>query len=196
MFSGIITDVGTISVIDKSTDDWKIEIKTSLDMNEIVIGDSISCDGICLTVIEIGNNSFIAQISSETKRVTNVSYWTVNYKVNLEKSLKVGDLLNGHFVQGHVDCCTKISEIEKDGDSHKIRFILPEQLNQYITYKCSITINGISLTVNKVTKTFFEVNIVPHTWNNTNLSHLSISSRVNVEVDLIARYLEKLHYSR
>lgn len=193
MFSGIITDVGIVSALNKNADDWKVEIKTVLDTNKINIGDSISCDGICLTVIEISNNSFIAQISSETRRVTNVNYWDLGYKVNLEKSLRVGDLLNGHFVQGHVDCCTEIYEIEKDGDSHKIRFILPEQLNQYITYKCSITINGISLTVNKVAKTYFEVNIVPHTWVHTNLSHISIGSRVNVEVDLIARYLEKLY---
>jgi len=193
MFSGIITDVGIVSVVNKNADDWKVEIKTVLDTNKINIGDSISCDGICLTVIEISNNSFIAQISSETRRVTNVNYWDLGYKVNLEKSLRVGDLLNGHFVQGHVDCCTEVYEIEKDGDSHKIRFILPEQLNQYITYKCSITINGISLTVNKVAKTYFEVNIVPHTWGHTNLSHISIGSRVNVEVDLIARYLEKLY---
>jgi riboflavin synthase len=193
MFSGIITDVGTVSVLNKDTDDWKVEIKTVLDANKISIGDSISCDGICLTVIEISHDSFITQISSETRRVTNVNYWDLGYKVNLEKSLRVGDLLNGHFVQGHVDCHTEVLEIEKDGDSHKIRFILPKQLNQYITYKCSITINGISLTVNKVSKIFFEVNIVPHTWDNTNLSHISIGSKVNVEVDLIARYLEKLY---
>jgi riboflavin synthase len=102
MFSGIITDVGIVSALNKNADDWKVEIKTVLDTNKINIGDSISCDGICLTVIEISNNSFIAQISSETRRVTNVNYWDLGYKVNLEKSLRVGDLLNGHFVQGHV----------------------------------------------------------------------------------------------
>ena len=193
MFSGIIADIGTIFAIDKDSDDWKVEIQTALDTNEITIGDSISCDGICLTVTEISGNSFVVQVSSETRKVTNANYWILGYKVNLEKSLRVGDLLNGHFVQGHVDCYTKIYEIEETGDSHKIRFILPEQLGKYITYKCSITINGISLTVNKVTKTFFEVNIVPHTWNNTNLSQLNDGSIVNVEVDLIARYLEKLY---
>lgn len=193
MFSGIIADIGTIFAIDKDSDDWKVEIQTALDTSEITIGDSISCDGICLTVTEINNNTFVVQVSSETRKVTNINYWILGYKVNLEKSLRVGDLLNGHFVQGHVDCYTKIYEIEETGDSHKIRFILPEQLGKYITYKCSITINGISLTVNKVTKTFFEVNIVPHTWNNTNLSQLNDGSIVNVEVDLIARYLEKLY---
>ena len=193
MFSGIIADVGTIFAIDKDSDDWKVEIQTVLDTNEIAIGDSISCDGICLTVTKIGDNNFVVQASSETRKVTNVNYWILGYKVNLEKPLRVGGLLNGHFVQGHVDCCSKISEIEEAGDSHKIKFILPEQLDKYITYKCSITINGISLTINKVTKTFFEVNIVPHTWNNTNLSQLDYGSTVNVEVDLIARYLEKLY---
>ena len=193
MFSGIIADIGIIFAIDKDSDDWKVEIQTALDTNEIAIGDSISCDGICLTVTEIYDNAFVVQVSSETRKVTNVNYWILGYKVNLEKSLRVGDLLNGHFVQGHVDCYTKISEIEKDGDSHKIKFVLPEQLGKYITYKCSITINGISLTINKITKTFFEVNIVPHTWDNTNLSQLNDGSIVNVEVDLIARYLEKLY---
>lgn len=193
MFSGIIADIGTIFAIDKDGDDWKVEIQTVLDTNKIAIGDSISCDGICLTVTEISDNSFVVQVSSETRKVTNVNYWILGYKVNLEKSLRVGDLLNGHFVQGHVDCYTKIYEIEKTGDSHKIKFILPEQLDKYITYKCSITINGISLTINKVTETFFEVNIVPHTWNNTNLSQLNDASIVNIEADLIARYLEKLY---
>jgi riboflavin synthase len=193
MFSGIIADIGTIFAIDKNSDDWKVEIQTALDTNEIAIGDSISCDGICLTVTEIDDNTFVVQVSLETRKVTNVNHWILGYKVNLEKSLRVGDLLNGHFVQGHVDCCTKISEIKKDGDSHKIKFALPEQLGKYITYKCSITINGISLTINKVTETFFEVNIVPHTWDNTNLSQFNDGSIVNVEVDLIARYLEKLY---
>ncbi len=193
MFSGIIADVGTIFAIDKDSDDWKVEIQTVLDTNEIAIGDSISCDGICLTVTKIYDNIFVAQVSLETRKVTNVNYWTLGYKVNLEKSLRVGDLLNGHFVQGHVDFYTKISEIEKDGDSHKIKFVLPKQLDKYITYKCSITINGISLTINKVTKTFFEVNIVSHTWDNTNLSQLNDGSIVNVEIDIIARYLEKLY---
>ena len=193
MFSGIIADIGTIFAIDKDGDDWKVEIQTALDTNKIAIGDSISCDGICLTVTEISDNSFVVQVSSETRKVTNVNYWILGYKVNLEKSLRVGDLLNGHFVQGHVDCYTKMYEIEKTGDSHKIKFILPEQLDKYITYKCSITINGISLTINKVTKIFFEVNIVPHTWNNTNLSQLNDASIVNIEADLIARYLEKLY---
>ena len=193
MFSGIIADIGTIIAIDKDSDDWKVEIQTALDTNEITIGDSISCDGICLTVTEINDNAFVAQVSSETRKVTNSNHWILGYKVNLEKSLRVGDLLNGHFVQGHIDCCTKISEIEESGDSHKIKFVLPEKLDKYITYKCSISINGISLTINKVTKTFFEVNIVPHTWKNTNLSQLNDGSIVNVEVDLIARYLEKLY---
>ena len=193
MFSGIIADIGIIFAIDKDSDDWKVEIQTALDTNDIAIGDSISCDGICLTVTEIYDNTFAVQVSLETRKVTNVNDWILGYKVNLEKSLRVGDLLNGHFVQGHVDCYTKIYEIEKDGDSHKIRFVLPEQLGKFITYKCSITINGISLTVNKITKTFFEVNIVPHTWDNTNLSQFNDGSIVNVEVDLIARYLEKLY---
>lgn len=193
MFSGIVADIGIIIDIDKNSDDWKVKIQTVFNTDKITIGDSISCDGICLTVTEIGNNNFTAQISSETRKITNASNWILGYKVNLEKSLRVGDLLNGHFVQGHVDYCTKISEIKERGDSRKIKFILLEKLDKYISYKCSITINGISLTVNKVTKTFFEVNIIPHTWNNTNLSHLNVGSVVNIEVDLIARYLEKLY---
>ena len=188
MFSGIVVDVGTILHICKKSQDWKIEVSTSLNTENISIGDSIACDGICLTVIKALKNSFIVQASLETRSITNLSYWKERYRVNLERALKVGDLLNGHFVQGHVDCCTKVLTIEESGDSKIIQFELPQKVKKYIAYKGSIALNGISLTVNAVGKEAFFINIIPYTWHHTNLSYLQVGSSVNVEVDLLARY--------
>ena len=188
MFSGIVVDVGTILHICKKSQDWKIEVSTSLNTENISIGDSIACDGICLTVIKVLKNSFIVQASLETRSITNLSYWKERYKVNLERALKVGDLLNGHFVQGHVDCCTKVLTIEESGDSKVIQFELPQKIKKYVVYKGSIALNGVSLTVNAVSKEGFFVNIIPYTWHHTNLSSLQVGSLVNVEVDLLARY--------
>ena len=196
MFNGIILDVGTILHICKKSSDWKIEINTSLRTKEISIGNSIACDGICLTVIEILNNSFVVQASLETQNITNLIYWQKGYRVNLETALKIGDLLNGHFVQGHVDCCTTVLTIEKSGDSQIIQFELPQKLKKYVAYKGSIAINGVSLTVNAVDNTGFFVNIIPHTLDYTNLFDLKAGSFVNVEVDLLARYLEKIKLNK
>ena len=190
MFSGIITDVGKILNIDKSSTDWKVTISTQFNIKEISIGDSICCDGICLTVINTGESCFTVEISSESRKVTNINtMWCKGYEINLEKSLRVGDLLNGHFVQGHVDCYSKIVEVSNKGDSHIIKVHLPDQICRFITYKGSISMNGVSLTVNEVNEDFFYVNIIPHTWENTNLSNLKKDSLVNLEVDLVARYL-------
>ncbi|WPX96559.1 riboflavin synthase [Candidatus Bandiella euplotis] len=192
MFSGIIVDIGTISHINKESRDWKILIRTSLNLKEVSIGDSIACDGICLTVIEVLEHELVLQASLETQKVTNLAQWNNGYKVNLEKALKVGDLLNGHFVQGHVDCAVKLLGTETIGGSHALQFELPHKIKKYIVNKGAITINGVSLTVNEVTDHQFFVNIIPHTWGCTNLSNLIIGAKVNLEVDLLARYLEKL----
>lgn len=189
MFSGIIADVGIILNIDKNSPDWKIIIETKFNINEISIGDSICCDGICLTVIHKVEKCFSVEVSSETKKVSNVEMWCEGYEINLEKALKIGDVLNGHLVQGHVDCSSEVLEINNEGDSHIIKVNLPKEICEYITYKGSITINGVSLTVNQVGKKYFYVNIIPHTWKNTNLCYLKKGFGVNLEVDLIARYL-------
>ena len=189
MFSGIIIDVGIALDICKKSQDWKIQIQTSLETEKISVGDSIACDGICLTVVEILNDSFIVQTSLETQNITNLIYWHKGYRVNLETALRIGDLLNGHFVQGHVDCCTKVLKIEGSGDSQVMQFALPQKLKKYIVYKGSIAVNGVSLTINSVDDATFFVNIIPHTLNYTNLSELKVDSFVNIEVDLLARYL-------
>jgi riboflavin synthase len=192
MFSGIVADVGVVAHVDKQREDWTIQIRTSFNTAKIAIGDSIACDGICLTVTEISKNSFAVQASLATQTITNLTCWESGYQVNLEKALSVGDLLNGHFVQGHIDCTTKILAITKSGESHVLQLELSPKLKKYIAYKGSVTLNGVSLTVNAVTGSEFSVNIIPHTWENTNLSSLKVSSLVNIEVDLLARYLEKL----
>jgi riboflavin synthase len=192
MFSGIVIDVGVVIHIDKSIEDWRIQISTFLNIEEISIGDSIACDGICLTVIEISQDSFAVQASLETRSVTNLDCWRSGYRVNLEKALKVGGLLNGHFVQGHVDCPVKVLAIEKSGDSHMLKLELPQTIEKYVAYKGSVTLNGVSLTVNLVNRMDFLINIIPHTWEHTNLSDLSIGSLANLEVDLLIRYLARL----
>ncbi|RST67787.1 riboflavin synthase [Candidatus Aquarickettsia rohweri] len=189
MFSGIITDIGKILNIDKNLPDWKIIIGTKFNINKISIGDSICCDGICLTVINKYEKCFFVEVSSETRKVSNIDVWCEGYEINLEKSLKLGDLLNGHLVQGHIDCYSEILEISNEGDSHIIKVNLPKKIYKFITYKGSVAIHGVSLTVNKVEEKYFCVNIIPHTWKNTNLCHLKKGSIVNLEVDLIARYL-------
>ena len=192
MFSGIVADVGIIMHIDKQREDWKIQIRTSFDTEKISIGDSIACDGTCLTVTEISKDSFAVQASLATQNITNLTCWESGYNVNLEKALSVGDLLNGHFVQGHIDCTTKLLAITKSGESHVLQLEIPQKIKKYIAYKGSVTLNGVSLTVNAATEHDFSVNIIPHTWEHTNLSNLKISSLANIEVDLLARYLEKL----
>ena len=192
MFSGIVIDVGAVLYICKKSADWKIQVETSLNTRKISIGDSIACNGICLTVIEVLKNSFVVQTSLETRNITNLGDWQKGYKVNLEKALKVGDLLNGHFVQGHVDCCTQVLAIEKSGDSKVMQFELPKKVEKYIAYKGAVALNGVSLTINAVDDKSFFINIIPHTLNHTNLSNLQVGSLVNVEVDLLARYLEKI----
>jgi len=189
MFSGIIADVGEVLSIDKLTADWTIKIKTQLDINKILIGDSVSCDGICLTVIDLGINYFVVQVSNETTKVTNISCWHEGYRINLEKSLLVGDHLNGHFVLGHVDSCGKIENIKKERESHIFQILVPKKLNKFIANKGSIAINGVSLTVNEVFRDFISVNIIPYTWRNTNIQYVKINSKVNIEIDLIARYI-------
>jgi riboflavin synthase len=189
MFSGIITDVGKILSIDKKLSDWKIIIETKFNIDEISIGDSICCDGICITVINKDEKCFFVEVSSETRKVSNVNVWHEGYEINLEKSLKIGDALNGHLVQGHVDYYAEILKISTDGDSHIIKVDLPKKMYEFITYKGSVAINGVSLTVNKVEEKYFYVNIIPHTWKNTNICNFKKGSIVNLEVDLIARYL-------
>ena len=195
MFTGIITDIGKIIEIeDASHRIFKISCSYSVD--EIDLGSSISCSGICLTVIEKGinknKNFFSVEVSKETDEKTTSKFWKEGNKINLEKSLKIGDELGGHFVYGHVDCLAQISSIKGDKNSNIFTIKYPKEFKGYITKKGSISLDGISLTINDVyedEETYFTVNIIPHTREFTTWSDISINSYVNLEVDPIARYV-------
>ncbi|MFQ3307168.1 MAG: riboflavin synthase [Candidatus Midichloriaceae bacterium] len=191
MFTGIIRDIGQVTEIRKKASDYRVKIKTNLNLSLVELGDSIACDGICLSVEEITKNEIVVYVSPETLSKTNIRYWKEMYNVNLETSLRVGDKLNGHFVQGHVDGCIKFIDSEKIGDSTIMTFEMPEEFKKFIVYKGAITINGISLTVNDVYSKNFCVNIIPITLQNTNLQYLEDEDFINFEIDLLARYVNK-----
>ncbi len=191
MFTGLIQDIGIICSLDKSRGDLRLEIETNMNLSTVQIGASICCSGCCLTLIEKTKNSFFVEVSAETLDKTTIGAWSVKTRINLEPSLKVGDELGGHFVSGHVDTTTKILEIIKEGDSHRIKIAFPDNFEQYIAAKGSIAIDGISLTVNELDNTGFGVNIIPHSWDNTTLSDRKIGDKVNIEIDMLARYIAR-----
>ena len=192
MFTGIIQ--GQAILANKIQDSNTFSIKTDLDLSDCKIGSSISCDGVCLTVISINYiNSFYffnVNIGEETFNRTTAQYWDNNYKINLEKSLKVGDEISGHFVYGHVDTILKILNIEKLSSSWNFYFsnLSLSKYTKFIVEKGSISINGISLTIANIKEDNFNISIIPHTYNNTNLSNLKIGDSVNIEFDALARY--------
>jgi riboflavin synthase len=189
MFTGIITHVGRIRSIDKQPDgDTRLTIETDLPGSAMTNGASIACQGVCLTVVEQGDDWFSVQASQETLDKTTLGQWRIDDPVNLEASLKIGDELGGHLVFGHVDTTTEITVIEPVEDSHLLRFALPGELAPMIAPKGSITIDGISLTVNAVTGDDFTVNIIPYTWDHTTLGRREIGDKVNIEIDMLARY--------
>lgn len=196
MFTGIITDVGEILSL-KKTGDTRIAVATSYDTSTIDFGASIACSGVCLTVVDKGDNWFSVDVSGETLSCTTLGSWQMGTKVNLERSLKVGEELGGHIVSGHVDAVGDVISVEADGDSKKFTFSLPENLKSFVVQKGSITINGASLTVNKVTDqsgspTLFTVNIIPHTFDKTTFGNLKDGDRVNLEIDILARYVSRM----
>ena len=164
-------------------------IESDIDLKKVQIGNSIMCSGICLTVVKKYKKTFYINISEETLRVTNAKYWKKGTMLNLEKSLKVGDELGGHIVTGHIDEVTNLLKKEKLKKSIVLTFKLPINLKRYICTKGSIAIDGISLTVNKVTNKFFTVSLIPHTSNITTLGALKNKDIVNLEVDILARYV-------
>ena len=187
MFSGIIINVGEVVAYNKS--ESVLSIKSSI--KKINLGDSISCSGVCLTIARIKNNIIDFNISSETKNKTNLMYLNVGDLINLEKSLKVGDEINGHFVFGHVDGLSKILSIKHLEDSKVIEFIAEENIIKYLSPKCSVALDGISLTVNNVSEAKFNVSIIPYTWENTSLKKMKEGDFLNTEVDMLARYVFK-----
>lgn len=193
MFTGIVEAVGEVASCEEKGGDLRLRIKTNdLDMSDIALGDSISTNGVCLTVVEMPGDGYVADVSAETLSLTTVGDWGVGTKVNLEKALTPQTRMGGHMVSGHVDGIGEVVSRHPDARSERFRLRAPRELAKYIAHKGSITVDGTSLTVNKVEGAEFELNIVPHTLEKTVMDTYKAGTRVNLEVDLIARYLERL----
>ena len=188
MFTGIIKDIGKISSLDNKKGDLTISVKTNLSLDDISEGDSISCDGICLTATTISKNIFNAELSKETLSITTSKSWEKGKNINIEKSLLLGEQIGGHLVSGHVDCLGVLKKKEVIKGSTKLDFEIPGEFNKYMSKKGSVAINGVSLTINKTYKNLFSVNIISHTLKNTTLGLLKLKDNVNIEIDTIARY--------
>lgn len=191
MFTGIISDIGTITKAEQGGD-LRLEVTCSYKPESIKLGDSIACNGVCLTVVAILKNGFAVELSAETVTRTAKDSWQVSKKLNLERSLKIGDTLDGHLVSGHIDGVATIKNIEKSGDSHILTIESPPELSRFIAQKGSVTLDGISLTVNYVQNTVFTVNIIPHTWANTTLGEHKPGDPLNLEIDMLARYVARM----
>lgn len=192
MFTGIITDVGTIEEIIEN-DDISFKIQTNYDLSNVAIGASICCSGACLTVVEKGSDWFLVDVSSETISKTNLGSWKKGTLINLERSLKIGDELGGHIVTGHVDGLADVISIETIGASRKLTLGAPDDLKYFIAQKGSVTLNGVSLTVNNVDNNRFDVNIIPHTSEVTTFKNLQNGDKVNIEIDILARYVSRMN---
>ena len=195
MFTGIITDIGTVIELEQRGD-LRARIGTIYDLKTIDLGASIACEGVCLTVINTGvedkKNWFDVQISAETVSKTNLTSWSVGRPLNLERALKVGDELGGHIVSGHVDGLAEVIKIEYEGDSTRVTFRAPAELAKFIASKGSVALNGTSLTVNGMSITDFDINFIPHTKKNTTWRDVQIGDQVNLEIDTLARYVARL----
>ena len=193
MFTGIIQAIGNISKIDSNGPDSRIVFKAGkMKLDDVKTGDSISVNGVCLSITEKTKDSFSSDLSSETLSLTTFIEMRANSKVNLEKAMNFSSRVNGHLIAGHVDGVGVIKEMKNDGRSILILIEFPEELEKYISKKGSIAVDGVSLTINGTKENTFGINIIPHTLSGSIISEYNIGTKVNIEVDLIARYLEKL----
>jgi len=193
MFTGIIEAVGTIKAININAQGARLVIATnSLDMNDVKLGDSIATNGICLTVVDFDQHSYSADVSNETLQRTGFAHYNVGMQVNLEKAMLASTRFGGHMVSGHVDGISDILSITNNGNSIEYWLSMPTDLAHYIAEKGSVTIDGTSLTVNALSDGKFRLTIVPHTVKETVFAYYQVGTKVNLEVDLIARYLERL----
>ena len=200
MFTGIVSDIGIITEVSERGD-LRAVISCHYDMSGVDIGASIACSGACLTVVDKGEDWFAVDISAESISKTAKGMWTEGRQLNLERALKVGDELGGHIVTGHVDAVGKITSIDREGDSHLVAIHAPSDIAAYLAPKGSITVNGISLTVNTVDdqpdgSTIFGMNIIPHTSKVTTFGALNPGDEVNLEIDILARYLARMEKVR
>lgn len=190
MFTGIITHVGTVAAIDKAGD-WTFTIHAEGITEGLTLGASIACNGCCLTAIAWDRNGFTVQVSQETLSRTSLGTWQIGSKVNLERALKVGDELGGHFVTGHVDGLATLVAVVSENESQRWTLQAPESLAVFIAEKGSVTLDGVSLTVNNVEGARFFVNIIPHTQQSTNFHSFRVGDHLNLEVDILARYIAR-----
>jgi riboflavin synthase len=200
MFTGIVTDVGMVRSAEQRGD-LRLQITTRYDTSTIDLGASIACSGVCLTVVDKGDDWFAVDVSGETLSKTAADHWHEGAKLNLERPLRVGDEIGGHIVTGHVDGVAKVVDVHPDGDSLTIGVGAPASLAQMIVCKGSVTLDGVSLTVNRARdaedgSVEFTVNIIPHTARETTLGELAAGRQLNVEVDVLARYIARLMASR
>jgi riboflavin synthase len=195
MFTGIITDIGTIRSAEQRGD-LRLVIGCHYEMDGVAIGASIACSGVCLTVVDKGSDWFAVDLSAETVSRTAQGAWEQGARLNLERALRVGDELGGHIVTGHVDGIGQVLDITVEGDSRRVTIGVPAKLAPYIAQKGSITVDGVSLTVNEVRDsggtTSFGLNLIPHTFAVTTLGALSEGQAVNLEIDVLARYLARM----
>lgn len=191
MFTGIITGIGHIDFIEDAGD-RTFRIGCDWNCSKIDIGASIACSGVCLTVVARHHNSFDVTASAETLAVTNADGWSIGDQINLERALKLGDELGGHIVSGHVDGLAEITSIENSGDSYIVWLEAPSALARFIAAKGSIALDGVSLTVNTVKGCLFSINIIPHTWSVTGWAGVVVGQKMNMEIDMLARYVARL----
>jgi len=192
MFTGIIQDVGKIMHIERESEQTHMTFATVLDTVNWQLGDSVACNGCCLTITDKSDHTFAATLSLETLGLTIFSDAREGDAVNLEPALCVGDALGGHMVTGHVDGVGVVQSVRAIGEHREIMFKIPDPLARYVVGKGSVTINGVSLTVNKVGRNDFTVNLIPHTLSHTNLGALQTGAKVNIETDMYGRYVERL----
>lgn len=191
MFTGIITDLGQVRAV-KASGDTRFEFSTGLDTATMEIGASVCCSGVCLTVIEKGDGWFAADVSAETLSKTTLGDWRQGTGVNFERPLKMGDEMGGHMVSGHVDGVAKVVSVTPEGLSRRLVLDAPGALSRMIAPKGSVAIDGVSLTVNEAEDNQFGINVIPHTLENTTLGGLEAGMRVNLEIDMLARYVARL----
>lgn len=191
MFTGIITDIGRVTALEQRGD-LRVRIATGYDTGGIDIGASIASDGVCLTVIALGDDWYDVEVSRETVSKTNLGDWVEGRRVNLERALRVGDELGGHIVSGHVDGVAEIVALQDEGDSTRVTLCAPEALARFIAPKGSVALNGTSLTVNEVDGCDFGINFIPHTKEATTWGDAKVGDRINLEIDTLARYVARL----
>ncbi len=191
MFTGIIEDIGSISAIDKLTGRWEIVVRTGLDCTQIRDGESIAVDGVCLTVVRVGEGTFAADASLETLSVTTLKEKSTGDRVNLERAMRPDSRFGGHMVMGHIDGIGRVADLRKSGDSLRIEIEVAADISRYIVKKGSVAIDGASLTVNDQRDNRFTLNIIPFSLSKTTIGSRRLGDQVNVETDVVGRYVEK-----